>query len=199
MEQLHGVAERVNSLLDTVEGPIRAFVPQVTKTREGRGCHGRAAERPDRQGRPRVVPAGRRAGLAKLTALPTDLSEFMSVLSDLAHRLQPLGQMAESAGGLLACVRSLVARQHSPPPHPGDRDRRESRRPAGKETAGRRSRAAKKTAAKKASRPRKRPPRSADAAGSVFGDEGGRHDVARPSRCHARRLRPRCRSLCRVA
>ena len=35
---------------------------------------------------------------AALTSLPTDLGEFMSVLSDLARRLQPLGQMAERAG-----------------------------------------------------------------------------------------------------
>ena len=32
MEELNGVARRVNSLLDTVEEPIKAFVPQITRT-----------------------------------------------------------------------------------------------------------------------------------------------------------------------
>ena len=32
MEQLHGTANRINDLLDTVEEPIKAFVPQVTRT-----------------------------------------------------------------------------------------------------------------------------------------------------------------------
>jgi len=32
LDELNGTASRVNSLLDTVEEPIKAFVPQITRT-----------------------------------------------------------------------------------------------------------------------------------------------------------------------
>jgi hypothetical protein len=35
-----------------------------------------------------------------LTSLPTDLSGFVEAINDLVRRLAPLGQLAESAGGL---------------------------------------------------------------------------------------------------
>jgi len=80
MEQFNLVAARVNSLLDAVEEPIRVAVPQITRTL-------RAADTLVEQ-------------LDGLTTLPRDIGEVMEVLSDLTRRLQPLGQMAESAGAL---------------------------------------------------------------------------------------------------
>jgi hypothetical protein len=34
--------------------------------------------------------------------MPTDLSDFLGTLRDLSKRLQPLGQMAEAAGGMFS-------------------------------------------------------------------------------------------------
>jgi hypothetical protein len=51
-------------------------------------------------------------------SMPTDLSEFMGVLSDLAHRLQPLGQMAESASGLFGLLPFSALRGSTPIPPP---------------------------------------------------------------------------------
>ena len=98
MEQLTPVAVRVDSLLDTVEEPIRDFVPHVADG-EDCGCN----DRPARRGRLNESTPGL-SKLAEYLAAPawrlfrTDLTEFMTVLSDLARRLQPLGQIAESAG-----------------------------------------------------------------------------------------------------
>jgi ABC-type transporter Mla subunit MlaD len=73
MDQLNGVAQRVSNLLDTVEEPIKAFVPQVTRTV-------RAAD----------------TIVEQMASMPRDLAAFMEVLGELARRLQPLGQMAET-------------------------------------------------------------------------------------------------------
>ncbi|MEO5898844.1 MAG: hypothetical protein ABIR68_01785 [Ilumatobacteraceae bacterium] len=100
LEQFNKISARVNSLLDLVEEPIRAFVPQVTRTVRA------ADELVERLSGPidAVAP-----GLTRLSetlsnpafaALPKDLNEFLGVIRDLARRMQPLGQMAESAGSL---------------------------------------------------------------------------------------------------
>jgi ABC-type transporter Mla subunit MlaD len=102
LEQFNQVSARVNMLLDLVEEPLKAFVPQVTRTIRA------ADDLVERLSSPidRVAP-----GLARLadtlsnpvlTSLPKDLNEFLAVLRDLARRLQPLGQMAETAGGLFS-------------------------------------------------------------------------------------------------
>lgn len=117
MQQLHGVAERVNSLLDTVDEPIRAMVPQVTRTLKAADAMVEQLSGPI----DRVVPGLSRLAdvLASptLMTLPTDLSEFVGVLSDLAERLQPLGQMAESAGSLFG-LRPFASLLGSTPPPP---------------------------------------------------------------------------------
>ena len=100
MEQLHGVAERVNGLLDTVEGPIRAFVPQVTKVVNAADSMVEQLSGPIDRVAPGLVRLGDVLSSPQLMTLPTDLGEFMAALSELAHKLQPLGQMAESAGSL---------------------------------------------------------------------------------------------------
>lgn len=145
MEQMNEITRRVNRLLDDIEPPIRALMPQVTRTLQNAD-----------------------AMVAQMNALPKDIGEVMALLADMARRLQPLGQFAESAGGLLGFRqfgnllpggrgtpaesepappttrgRSLLARtlDPSPPPSP-------SPRPAAKPATKRAP--AKKTAAKKA-------------------------------------------------
>ncbi len=121
MEQMHVMANRINSLLDTVEEPVKAVVPKLTRTIN------RADAMVEQLSAPidRVVP-----GLSKLadvlaspslTAMPKELSDFMAVLSELARRLQPLGAMAESAGGMFGLrplAAMLGATPQPPPPKP---------------------------------------------------------------------------------
>ncbi len=100
MEQLNTITARVNRLLDDVEPPVRALLPQLTRTLKS------ADQLVEQLSAPldRVVP-----GLTRLAEtlqspqfnqLPSQLGDFMSTLSEVAKRLQPLTQLAESAGGL---------------------------------------------------------------------------------------------------
>lgn len=120
MEQLHGVAERVNGLLDTVEGPIKAFVPQVTKVVNAADAMVEQLSGPIDRVAPGLVRLGDVLSSPQLTTLPTDLGEFMTALSELAHKLQPLGQMAESAGSLFG-LRGFASLLGATPPPPAPR------------------------------------------------------------------------------
>ena len=156
MEQLHGVAERVNGLLDTVEGPIRAFVPQVTKVVNAADSMVEQLSGPIDRVTPGLVRLGDVLSSPQLMTLPTDLGEFMAALSELAHKLQPLGQMAESAGSLfgLRPFASLLGSAPAPQPAinvapaavaPG----RPAKKAAAKKAAAKKTPATKKAAAKK--------------------------------------------------
>lgn len=100
MKSLNETAERVNRLLNDVEEPIRAALPQVTRSVKLFDDMSRRMSDPLE----RVIP-----GLDRLadtlsspvfSALPHDLMSFLEVLNDLRRRMGPLGQLAESAGGL---------------------------------------------------------------------------------------------------
>jgi hypothetical protein len=129
MEQLNGVATRVNGLLDTVEGPIKAFVPQVTRTINAADAMVEQLSGPIDKVAPGLAKLGEVLSAPALAALPDDLSDFMGVLSDLARRLQPLGQMAEAAGGLfgLRPLTALLGRRHRPHRHRPRNQRRHRR------------------------------------------------------------------------
>jgi len=109
MDQLNQVARRVNGLLDTVEEPVQALVPQVTRTIKTADALVEQLRGPVEK----VAPA--------LAALPTDLTTFLNVLNDVSRRLQPLGQLAESAGSVfglrpLAALRAGGGRPAPTPP-----------------------------------------------------------------------------------
>jgi hypothetical protein len=100
MSNLNETAERVNRLLNDFEEPIRAMLPQVTRTVK------LADEMATRLSTPidEVIP-----GLSRLAqtldspvlrTFPTDLGQFMDVVNDLGRRMSPLAQIAEQAGGL---------------------------------------------------------------------------------------------------
>src|SRR4051794_26407525 len=100
MANLNETAQRVNRLLNDIEEPVRAMVPQVTRTVK------LADDLSARMTAPieRVIP-----GLDRLANtlnsrvvrdLPTDLGQFMEGMNDLARRMSPLAQIAEQAGGL---------------------------------------------------------------------------------------------------
>lgn len=71
MEQMNRIAERVNTLLDEVEPPVRALMPQVTRT----------------------IKAG--------DVVVDRMGSAVDLLADLAKGLQPLAQLAENTSGLL--------------------------------------------------------------------------------------------------
>ena len=93
--------------------------------------------------------------------LPAQLGDFVGTLGDLAKRLQPLGQLAESAGGLFG-LRSLTSLRSGgaatkpviPPPADDPAPTKPAAKQPPKQTASKTSpakkTAAKKTAAKKA-------------------------------------------------
>lgn len=123
MDQMNGVANRVNSLLDTLEEPIKAFVPQVARTIKAADAMVEQLSGPIDRVTPGLSRLAEVLSAPALVTMPKDLSEFMNVLTDLAHRLQPLGQMAESAGSLFGLrpfggLRAATAPQPAPPPPP---------------------------------------------------------------------------------
>src|SRR4051794_37262814 len=92
MANLNETAQRVNRLLNDIEEPVRAMVPQATRTVK------LAAELSSRLSAPveAVIPGlDRLANTLNnpvLRDLPTDLGQFMEVINDLARRMSPLSQ-----------------------------------------------------------------------------------------------------------
>jgi ABC-type transporter Mla subunit MlaD len=157
MQQLSGVAARVNGLLDTVEEPIRAFVPQVSKVINAADAMVEQLSGPIDRVAPGLAKLADVLSSPTLSTLPTDLGEFMTALSELAQKLQPLGQMAESAGSLFGGLRpfaSLLGGTPPPPPTPAATIEPPPTPPV-KKTGAKKAAPAKKSAAKKA------PPRKA--------------------------------------
>lgn len=83
MTELNRIAQRVNSLLDTVEEPIQRVSPGLNRLADTLAS-----------------PA--------LTKLPDELGRFVGVIGDVATKLQPLGQLAEAAGGMFG-LRGLAS------------------------------------------------------------------------------------------
>jgi ABC-type transporter Mla subunit MlaD len=114
MTQFNEVAARVNRLLDVVEEPIKTFVPQMNRTVKAADAMMEQLSGPIDKVAPGLSRLADTLSSPALTSLPRDLGEFMNVLGDLARRLQPLGQMAESAGSLFG-LRPLSGLRSSPP------------------------------------------------------------------------------------
>lgn len=138
MESLNGTVQRVNGLIDEVEAPIRALMPQVTRSIKAMD-----------------------SVTGPLTNLPKELAGVVDILGDVAKRLQPLTQMAESAGSLfglrpLANLRAGSGRLQSsdvkPPPAPIIKPKTVAPKTAGPKKAAPKTAAPKKAAPKKASR-----------------------------------------------
>ena len=100
MQTINGVAARVSSLLDDVEAPIRAAVPPLTRTITTADALVQQISGPLEQVAPGIARLADTLSSPVLTALPNELGQFLETISDLGRRLQPLSQMAESAGGL---------------------------------------------------------------------------------------------------
>jgi hypothetical protein len=100
MENLNATATRVNNLVADIEGPIRAMMPQLTRSVQAADEMSKLLEAPVRAAAPnleRVVEALSSPGFA---TLPNQLGDFMGTLSEVSKRLGPLTSFAENAGGL---------------------------------------------------------------------------------------------------
>ena len=98
MENLNEAATRINALLAEIEEPVRAIMPQVTRTVKAADEITTLMEGPVRATAPRIERIVETLGSPGFTTLPTQIGELM-------QRLGPLAQLAENAGGLFGAFR----------------------------------------------------------------------------------------------
>jgi hypothetical protein len=84
MLEMNRMVHRVNSLLDEIEGPVRQVVPLMEMSLN------------QAKGTLKKVDSV----LSQVGSLPADVAKAVGTLGELASRLGPLAQFAESAGGL---------------------------------------------------------------------------------------------------
>jgi ABC-type transporter Mla subunit MlaD len=158
MQQLNGVAARVNGLLDTVEEPIAALVPQMTRTIKAADVLVSQLSGSVEKVAPGLSRLADTLSAPALKNLPTDLGDFLDVLSELGRRLQPLTQMAESAGSLFGFRPLAALRPRSEPAAPAvPATPTPKKTPASKKAAAKKASPAKAaTANKKSARPTKK-------------------------------------------
>ena len=151
MESLNGVTVRINRLLDDVEEPIQALMPQLTRSIKTADAVLSQLSVPVEKITPGLLRLADTLSSPGLINLPREIAGFVETLGDLAARLQPLTQMAESAGSLFGLRPLSVLRGGStkaqPTPAP-------AKKPAATKAPAKRA-PAKKTSAKKAASPAK--------------------------------------------
>ena len=155
MENLNEAATRINALLAEIEEPVRAIMPQVTRTVKAADEITTLMEGPVRATAPRIERIVETLGSPGFTTLPTQIGELM-------QRLGPLAQLAENAGGLFGAFRmpgmpkpgaTTTPAQAAPVPerstdHPAVRAVKEIERASAKNAATKKA-ATKKAATKK--------------------------------------------------
>jgi hypothetical protein len=100
LENLNETATRVNRLVGDVEEPIRAMIPQVTRTIEAADEITRMLQGPVRVAAPNIEKIVDTLSSPGFSTLPNQLGEFMESIGEVSKRLAPLTQFAENAGGL---------------------------------------------------------------------------------------------------
>ncbi|HWM18217.1 MAG TPA: hypothetical protein VNO51_00925 [Ilumatobacteraceae bacterium] len=97
---INEAAARVNRFMSDVEEPVRAILPQLTRTVQAADELMEVVGGPARRIAPNLVQIVDTLGSPAFTTLPSQLGEFMKVMGDVSRRLGPLAQFAESAGGM---------------------------------------------------------------------------------------------------
>ena len=116
MNNLNDTAERVNALLNEFEEPARAVLPQVLATARLAEDLATRVSGPIDQLVPGLTRLADTLSSPAFKSLPTDLSGFVDAINDLVRRLAPLGQIAESAGGLFGLRLPGFSRSAMTPP-----------------------------------------------------------------------------------
>ena len=172
MANLNETTERINSLLADVEEPIRAAVPQVTRTVKAADEMMQVVSGPAMAVAPGLNRLADTLSTPAFAQLPSQINQFSELLGEVSRRLGPLTQLAESAGGLFGGFRIPGVRPpgqpHAPAtpaaPTPDETASTETPAPASSQparatpstTEARPATTAKKSAAKKASTARKK-------------------------------------------
>ena len=126
MENLNATTERINNLVADIETPIRAAIPQLTRSIEAADDVMKVVAGPAKAVAPGLERMASMMSTPAFTQLPDQLGQFSDVLADLQHRLGPLTQIAESAGGLfgglkfpgMPAPRQSTPRRAEPAPEP---------------------------------------------------------------------------------
>lgn len=165
MENLNETTERINALLADVEQPLRAAIPQVTRTVKAADEMMQVVSGPAMAVAPGLNRLAETLSTPAFAQLPNQIGAFSDVLAEVSKRLGPLTQLAESAGGLFGGFRmpgnrpALVTPTIASEPAPEHEPRRPAirtvtsvppKQPAAKA-------ATKKSTAKKTSTAKKRP------------------------------------------
>ena len=157
MQNLNETSERINSLLIEVEQPIRAAIPQVTRTVKAADEMMQVISGPAMAVAPGLNRLAETLSTPAFAGLPAQIGNFSDVLDEVARRLAPLTHLAESAGGLFGGFRIPGSRPSAPAEPPAvelapvkqaPARRSAAEKPAAKMTPVKK-RAAKKRAAKK--------------------------------------------------
>ncbi|HYN33894.1 MAG TPA: hypothetical protein VES40_14815 [Ilumatobacteraceae bacterium] len=116
MANLNETTERFNSLLADVEEPIRAAIPQVTRTVKAADEMMQVLSGPAMAVAPALNRLADTLTTPAFTQLPSQIGQFSDLLAEVSHRLSPLTQLAESAGGLFGGFRVPGTRSQPAPP-----------------------------------------------------------------------------------
>lgn len=155
MENLNATTERINSLLADVEPPLRAAIPQVTRTVKAADEMMQVVSGPAMAVAPGLNRLAETLSTPAFAQLPNQIGTFSDVLAEVSKRLGPLTQLAESAGGLFGGFRMPGTRPapHAPSVNPEAAPEPEAPRPAIRTvtTVPAKKQPAKRAAAKKSS------------------------------------------------
>jgi len=153
MENLNETTERINALLADVEQPLRAAIPQVTRTVKAADEMMQVVSGPAMAVAPGLNRLAETLSTPAFAQLPNQIGTFSDVLAEVSKRLGPLTQLAESAGGLFGGFRMPGSRPapHTPSITPEPVPDPEEPRPAIRTvtTVAAKKQPAKRTAAKK--------------------------------------------------
>lgn len=157
MENLNETAERINTLLAEVEEPLRAAVPQVTRTVKAADEMMKVVAGPAVAVAPGLQVLAETLNNPAMRQMPNQISQMNEVLSEVTARLAPLGQMAETAGGLFGGFKlpgfGGGTQTKAPPaeeaPEPTPATKTTARKRATKKSTARKKSAAKKKSASK--------------------------------------------------
>ena len=105
MENLNETTERINSLVAEVEQPLRAAIPQVSRTVKAADEMMQVVSGPAMAVAPGLNRLAETLSTPAFLQLPAQIGNFSDVLDEVARRLAPLTHLAESAGGLFGGFR----------------------------------------------------------------------------------------------
>jgi hypothetical protein len=175
MDNLNAMTERMNRLMDDIEGPIRTVIPEITKSADTAARMIALLRGPTERIAPGLDQLAELLANPVVVDLPRRLNETLDVVSSIPRMLSPVGQVAELAGGLFGNTRGFPGLTMTTRPAPAEPDAQEAptkkaaarkgtakaatakqatkkpttKKPAAKKSAAKKS-TAKKAAAKKA-------------------------------------------------